>query len=133
MSGFTRRDDPPSIHRRAARSPKLLSILGGNTVTIDSLARSLLLQELMTDQGHKYILKALETRFGPVPPELEAEVKWIFDQSVLEAAHVLAVASPDLEHFATELRAIAPTPEPWNPANQPDQNGENRVDDGQSV
>jgi len=89
---------------------------------IDSLVRSLLIRELTAERSHKHILKLLATRFGLVPPELEAEVRSILDESVLDAANQLAAFSPDLDHFAAELRAIPRPPEPWDPADEPEPN-----------
>ncbi len=105
--------------------PDLLSILGRSTdmTGIDhalALGQALLLRDAIAAQGQKDILKVLQTRFGPVPPELEAEVKTIRDESVLGAAVELAASSPDLDHFAAALRAIPRPTEPWDPANEPD-------------
>jgi hypothetical protein len=105
------------------KDPNLLSILGRKTVMIDSLVRSLLIREIVAESGHKHILKVLATRFGPMPPELEAEVKSILDETVLDAAVELAAACPDLEHFVAELRAIPRPPEPWDPADEPEPTG----------
>ncbi len=104
------------------KDPNLLFILGGKTAMIDSLVRSLLIRELTAERSHKHILKLLATRFGLVPPELEAEVRSILDESVLDAAIQLAAFSPDLDHFAAELRAIPRPPEPWDPADEPEPN-----------
>jgi hypothetical protein len=98
----------------------LLSILGGKTAMIDSLVRSLLIREIVAERSHKLILKVLQTRFGPVPPEVEADVKSILDETVLDAAIELAVSSPDLKQFGAGLRAIPRPPEPWDPADEPD-------------
>jgi hypothetical protein len=87
---------------------------------IDSLVRSLLIREIVGERRHRDILKVLAIRFGPVPAELEAEVKAILDESVLDAVVALAAASPDLEHFGAELRAIPRPPEPWDPADEPE-------------
>ena len=100
------------------KDPNLLSILGGKTVMIESP----LIRELTAERSHKHILKLLATRFGLVPPELEAEVRSILDESVLDAAIQLAAFSPDLDHFAAELRAIPRPPEPWDPADEPEPN-----------
>jgi hypothetical protein len=83
-------------------------------------AKSLLIREIVAAKGQKDILRVLQARFGPVPPELEAEVKTLCDVSVLDAAIELAASSPDLEHFAAELRAIPRPPEPWDPADEPE-------------
>lgn len=54
-----------------------------------------------------------------MPPELEAEVRSILDESVLDSVMELAAFSPDdLKHFQAEMRAIPRPPEPWDPADQ---------------
>jgi len=98
------------------KDPNLLSILGGKTAMIESP----LIREIVGDRFHKVILKLLATRFGPVSPELEAEVRSILDESVLDSVIELAAFSPDLKHFQTEMRAIPRPPEPWDPADQPE-------------
>ena len=108
------------------KDPNLLSILGGKAAMIESP----LIREIVAEGRHKDILRALRARFGPVPPELEAEVKSIRDESVLHAAFDLAVSSPDLEGFGAELRAIPRPPEPWDPPDEPEPNVEKRGDDG---
>ncbi len=94
----------------------LLSILGGNAVMIESL----LIREIVGEKRQKDILTFLQTRFGPVPPEVEAEVKSILDETVLDAAIKLAAACANVEQFGAELRAIPRPPEPWDPADEPD-------------
>jgi len=87
----------------------------GKSVMIESP----LIREIVAEVRHKDILKFL-TRFGPVPPELEAQVKSIFDESVLDAVVELSTSCPDLEHFQAEMRAIPRPPEPWDPADEPE-------------
>ena len=94
---------------------------------IDSLVRSLLIREIVAESSHKHILKFLETRFGPVPPELAAEVRSILDETVLDAVVELAASSPDLEHFRAGARAIPRPPEPWDPADEPEPNARELV------
>ena len=55
-----------------------------------------------------------------MPPELEAEVKSILDESVLDAVIELAAFSPDSDHFSPALRAVPRPPEPWDPADEPE-------------
>jgi hypothetical protein len=98
------------------KDPKLLTILGGKTV----MTESPLIREITAERSHKHILRALRTRFGLVPPELETEVKSILDETVLDAAIELAVSSQDLEQFQAELKAIPRPPEPWDPADEPE-------------
>jgi len=83
------------------------------------LVRSLLIREIVAEARHKDILKFL-TRFGPVPPELEAEVKSILDESVLDAVVDLSTSCSDLEHFQAAMRAIPRPPEPWDPTDEPE-------------
>jgi hypothetical protein len=107
------------------KDPNLLSILGRKTAMIESP----LIREIVAEVRQKDILRALRTRFGPVSPELEGEVRSILDETVLDAAINLAVSSPHLEHFAAELRAIPRPPEPWDPADEPDPSVEKRGDE----
>ncbi len=100
------------------KDPNLLSILGGKTVMIESP----LIREIVAESSHKHILKFLVTRFGPVPPELAAEVRSILDETVLDAVVELAASSPNLEHFGAGVRAIPRPPEPWDPADEPEPN-----------
>jgi hypothetical protein len=94
------------------KNPDLQTILGGKTAVIESP----LIREIVAESAHKYSLKVLVTRFGPVPPDVEAEFRSIYDDDVLETAMGLAASSPDLERFAADLRAIPRPPEPWDPA-----------------
>jgi hypothetical protein len=111
------------------KDPNLVSILGGKNAMIESP----LIREITAERSHKHILRALRTRFGPVPPELEAELKSILDESVLDAAIELAVSSPSLERFAVELQAIPRPPEPWDPTDESEPTVEKRGDDGRDA
>jgi hypothetical protein len=82
--------------------------------------RPLLLREYAAELRHKDILKFLTIRFGAVPPALEAEVKAILDESVLDAVVGLAASCASLEQFQAEMRAIPRPPELWDPADEPD-------------
>jgi hypothetical protein len=97
------------------KDPTLLSILGGKPAMIESL----LIREITAERSHKHILKILVVRFGPVPPGLEAEVKSILDEEVLDAVVGLAASCSNLEQFQAEMRAIPRPPEPWDPADEP--------------
>jgi hypothetical protein len=70
---------------------------------------------------------------GPVPPELEAQVRSMLDKTVLRAALDLAAFSPDLEHFRAELQAIPQPPEPWDPADEPEPDVEKPSDNGRDA
>ena len=79
-----------------------------------------MIREITAERSHKHILKFLAFRFALVPPELEAEVRPILDESVPDTVMELSLSSPDLEHFAAEMRAIPRPPEPWDPADEPE-------------
>jgi hypothetical protein len=104
------------------RDPNLLTILGRKAAMEDALEvlRPLLLREYAARRSHKHILKFLTIRFGPVPPELEAELKAMLDESVLDAIAGLAASCSNLEEFQAEMRAIPRPPEPWDPADETD-------------
>jgi len=84
------------------------------------MIESPLIREIVGDRFHKVILKLVATRFGPVSPDLEAEVRSILDESVLDAVIELAAFSPDLDHFGAALRVVPRPPEPWDPADEPE-------------
>jgi hypothetical protein len=102
--------------------PVLASDLGRRIAMEDVLdvLRPLLLREYAARRSHKDILKFLTIRFGVVPPALEAEVKAILDESVLDTVVGLAASCANLEQFQAEMRAIPRPPEPWDPADEPD-------------
>jgi hypothetical protein len=100
------------------KDPSLLTILGEGTVMIK--VESPLIREIVGGVRQKDILKVLRTRFGAVPPELEAELKSILDETVLDATIELAASCSDLRSFEAELRAIPRPPEPWDPADEPE-------------
>jgi hypothetical protein len=108
------------------KDPNLLSILGGKKAMIASP----LIREITAERSHKQILRFLRNRFGPVPPELEADVRSILDETVLDAAVDLATFSPDLEHFGAELRAVPRPPVPWDPTEEREPTAEQRAHDG---
>jgi hypothetical protein len=98
------------------KDPKLLSVLGVRTAMIESP----LIREILAERSHKNILRILQRRLGAVPPDVEAEVKSILDETVLDSVIDLAVACSSVEQFGAELRAIPRPPEPWDPADEPD-------------
>ncbi|HZW30631.1 MAG TPA: hypothetical protein VFF52_07995 [Isosphaeraceae bacterium] len=111
------------------KDPNLLSILGGKK----AMTESPLIREFVAEGRQKDILRVLRNRLGPVPPELEAEVRSILDETVLDAAIDLAASSPDVERFGAELRAIPRPPEPWDPADEPWPTVEKRGENGQDA
>jgi hypothetical protein len=111
------------------KDTNLLTILGGKNAMIESP----LIREIVAEGRHKDILRFLRIRFGLVPPELEAEVRSILDETVLDSAVDLAASSPDPERFQAELRAIPRPPEPWDPTEEPEPTVENRGENGQDA
>jgi hypothetical protein len=101
------------------KDPNLLSILGAKSAMLD-LIESLLIREVVAEALQKGLLEALRARFGAVPTELEAEVRSILDETVLDTAIGLAASCPDLGQFEAGLRAIPRPPEPWDPADEPE-------------
>ena len=96
------------------------------------MIESPLIREIVA-KGQKDILRVLRNRFGPVPSQLETEVRSILDETVLDAAVDLATFSPNLEHFQAELRAIPRPPEPWDPTEKPEPNVEQRGENGRGA
>ena len=80
-------------------NPQLMTILGGSQVMIESP----LIQELMAKKAaetkHEDILQVLSRRFGPVPDEVAAVVRTIFDNSKLRELLDEAASCTDLEAF----------------------------------
>src|SRR5919198_6056424 len=54
------------LARLRYNDPGILSIFGGRQAMIESP----LIQELMAERGHKYIMRVLEERFGSVPQDI---------------------------------------------------------------
>jgi hypothetical protein len=84
-------------------NPQLMTILGGSQVMIESP----LIQELMAksaaERSHKDIVRFLARRFGPVPEDVAAAVRTIYDESKLEELVDEAASCPDLEAFRLRL------------------------------
>lgn len=103
----------------------LVSILKRGSKMIEEayeLGKALLIRDAIARKGQKDVFRVLRARFGSVTPEIEAEVKTIRDESVLDTAIDLAASSPDIGTFAAELRAVPRPPEPWDPADEPEPN-----------
>ncbi len=77
----------------------LLAILGGKQIMIESP----LIQELVAERAHKYILLVLTDRFGTVPPEIISALPPIQDEKKLDELVVWASRCPDLEAFRSRL------------------------------
>jgi hypothetical protein len=81
--------------------PQLLALLGGSRIMIESP----LIQELMAQNGHEYILTFLEGRFGTVPPELVVQLRSILDEQKLRELSRFAAQCPDLEAFRAKINS----------------------------
>ena len=62
-----------------------------------------LLEERTQQTTQRHILKILEMRFGPVPPEVSAAVRVVQDQATLESLFEEAFSCPDLAAFRAHL------------------------------
>lgn len=80
-------------------NPRYFEIFGGRQIMIESP----LIQELLAERSHKYIVKLLESRFGPVPGDLSAALLAVQDDELLDALYDVALACPDLDAFRTRL------------------------------
>jgi hypothetical protein len=60
--------------------------------------------------AHKFILGALEDRFGAVPEELQQRVRRITEEERLWTLHRNAVLSASLEAFLGEIDEVATSP-----------------------
>ncbi len=85
------------LTRLRYNDPQLLTILGGRRIMIESP----LIQELKAD----VILRFLQYRFGPVPPEIQEAVRRTRDEPRLEALLESAARCADLEQFRARLPA----------------------------
>jgi predicted transposase YdaD len=77
----------------------LLTILGGTKVMLESP----LIQNLLTDKAHQYIVSFLEARFGDVPRDLVEEIELVVDEKQLKGLVRLAGSCPDLEAFRSGM------------------------------
>ena len=69
------------------------------------MIESPLIQELMAQKGHKYVLASLRARFETVPPELKVALQTIVDEDKLEELAGWAAICPDLAAFQARLRS----------------------------
>ena len=69
------------------------------------MIESPLIQELVAEQKHAWILDALEVRFGPVPQDVVAAVQAILEEQRLKELHKLAVGCGDLKMFRARLQS----------------------------
>jgi hypothetical protein len=69
------------------------------------MIESPVLRRLVAEVLHKAILGALESRFGPVPPEVATAVTHIADEDRLQELNRVAAVCPDLDAFRQALAA----------------------------
>jgi hypothetical protein len=84
--------------------PGLLTLLGGSRVMIESPLIQEMLAQSWQDGFHEAILGFLESRFGPIPPDVAAELHLISDKRKLAELNRFAGRCPDLESFCAALR-----------------------------
>ena len=92
-----------ALARLRYNDPGILSIFGGRQAMIESPLIQELMQEVAAERVHKAILRFLAARFGSVPPEVEAAVRAVQDESRLDNLVDWAALCPDLEAFRTRL------------------------------
>jgi len=85
--------------------PELLRLLGGSRVMIESPLIQEMLAQSWQDAFHEAILGFLESRFGPIPPEVAAEIHLISDKRKLTELNRLAGRCSDLESFRAATRS----------------------------
>jgi hypothetical protein len=81
--------------------PRFLAIFGGEGAMIESPV----LQNFLAKRLHKNILTYLRGRFGDIPPETEAALRAVIDETKLDELTNLAARCPDLESFQAGLSA----------------------------
>jgi hypothetical protein len=79
--------------------PKLLSILGGSQIMIES--------PLIQEVRHRDILMVLRMRFASVPHDIESALQGIYDPSKVDELLQLAASCPDIETFRAHIRRNA--------------------------
>ena len=68
-----------------------------------AMIESLLIQELVAERMHKDILRVLNARLGPVPPEIATALEGIQNEAKLDELVDWASRSPSLEAFRSRL------------------------------
>jgi hypothetical protein len=81
--------------------PELLDILGGKKIMLESPV----LQKLIAETKHDYILKLLQSRFGSLPKETVAHVRRIRKEKRLDVLFELAMECKSLEEFQEKLHS----------------------------
>lgn len=64
------------------------------------------IQEIVYETLHKSILAVVNARLGPVPADLEAELKAVTDIDKLDELVKVVAVCPDLASFRTKLHAL---------------------------
>src|SRR5262249_39162803 len=67
-------------------------------------------REVGARTDRRFIMRALEARFGEVPPEIGTLLQGIQDEARLERLIVWSARCPDLEAFRSRLPAARPLP-----------------------
>jgi hypothetical protein len=79
--------------------PELLTLLGGKQAMIESPV----LQKIIAETTHEYILDLLKDRFGTVPRDVIRHLRQITDEQKLRRLLLLASKCPDLAAFREAL------------------------------
>ena len=87
------------LTRLQFNDPKILEILGGKEIMIESP----LIQEIVQETIQKNILRVLRARFRSVPEELESELQQVRNDETLSTLLDEAATCPDLDSFRTQL------------------------------
>ena len=91
------------LARLRYNDPGILSIFGGRQAMIESPLIQELMQEVVAERGHKYIVGVLEERFGSVPQDIITALGTIQEDERLGQLLRWAVRCPDLEAFRQRL------------------------------
>jgi hypothetical protein len=82
---------------------RLLKVLGGEKMILESP----LIQKLLNETRHQYLVKILQARFGSAPVELVEEIEAVRDEDKLNELVSTAAVCPTLDAFRERLREIA--------------------------
>lgn len=78
---------------------ELFPILGGREMLLETP----LMQEILAEARHKDLIRILEARFGPVPPNVAAAIKGVWDEGKLTELITTSVLCENLEGFRKKL------------------------------
>jgi hypothetical protein len=85
---------------------QLLSILGGSRIMIESPLIQELMAQTRQETMQRVIVKALESRFGLVPPELGVELRTVLDEQRLFDLLGFAFVCADADAFRARLSEV---------------------------